>query len=170
MPDPQSFVVRDAVTSDVEPLAQLWHAGWQDAHAELLPALAPLRTLASLRDRLIAAGSAVRLVEREGRAAGLAWLIDDEVNQFYVAAEARGTGAAQVLMHDVLAQLRARAVSLAWLSCAIGNHRAARFYEKMGWRRARVTTCELSTTAGPFLLDEWRYEHDLTAAPLAQRP
>lgn len=40
--------IRDAVDADLVPLARLWHQGWTDAHAGILPeALARLRTAES---------------------------------------------------------------------------------------------------------------------------
>jgi len=47
---------------------------------------------------------------------------------------------------------------VAWLACAIGNDRAARFYEKHGWHRAGVMVNQLETRNGIFPLDVWRHE------------
>jgi ribosomal protein S18 acetylase RimI-like enzyme len=85
----------------------------------------------------------------------------DELYQLYVSAEARGTGVAAALIADAEARLAAHGVRTAWLACAIGNDRAARFYEKSGWRRAGTVVSELDTPAGIFRLDVWRYEKDL---------
>ena len=46
----------------------------------------------------------------------------------------------------------------AWLACAIGNDRAARFYEKSGWHIARTFVSELPVPDGIFPLEVWRYE------------
>jgi GNAT superfamily N-acetyltransferase len=82
----------------------------------------------------------------------------DELYQFYVASEARGTGVAAALMADAEAQLAARGIETAWLACAVGNARAARFYEKSGWNLARTMISHLDTVDGPFDLEIWRYE------------
>ena len=65
------------------------------------------------------------------------------------------------LMTDVEAQLSARGVATAWLACAIGNARAARFYEKSGWHLAKTVVSRLDTVDGPFDLEVWRYEKHL---------
>jgi hypothetical protein len=52
-------------------------------------------------------------------------------------------------------------VWVAWLACAIGNERAARFYEKRGWMRAGNMINELETPGGRFRLKVWRYEKRL---------
>ena len=49
----ETMNVRAANEADVDALAQIWHDGWHDAHARIVPAeLARLRTLKSFRDRL----------------------------------------------------------------------------------------------------------------------
>ena len=148
-----------AQDSDVDRLAQIWFDGWRDAHLTILPeALTRLRTLESFRDRLKAALTDVRVAVADAGLAGFVMLKGDEVYQVYVAAEARGAGVAGALMDDAEAVLAARGVTTGWLACAIGNHRAARFYEKRGWRLVGTVIYEAETSAGPFPLENWRYE------------
>lgn len=66
------------------------------------------------------------------------------------------------LIDDAEARLAARGVETAFLTCAIGNRRAARFYEKRGWHLARTVEEALPTTAGPYTLEVWRYEKPRT--------
>jgi len=93
---------------------------------------------------------------------GFTMLKGDEVYQLYVSRTARGSGVASALMADAEQRLAARGVSDAWLACAIGNERAARFYEKQGWRRAGTVVNVAETSEGGFNLDVWRYEKTLT--------
>jgi prolyl-tRNA editing enzyme YbaK/EbsC (Cys-tRNA(Pro) deacylase)/ribosomal protein S18 acetylase RimI-like enzyme len=154
--------VRRAEARELDRLAAIWHDGWQDAHAAILPAeLAALRTLESFRERLGAALPRVRVFEAAGEPVGFCLIRDDELDQLYVSAAARGTGAAAALLAEAESRLRADGVSTAWLACAIGNDRAARFYEKHGWRRTGVVVHRPETSAGPFPLEVWRYEKDL---------
>ena len=55
----------------------------------------------------------------------------------------------------------ARGVGTAWLACASGNERAARFYEQRGGHRAGTMVNRLDTSDGEFPLDVWRYEKSL---------
>src|SRR5258707_14051266 len=129
--------VREAQDADVEALARLWWAGWHDGHAAVAPAeLTRLRTVESFEERMSAALPAVRAMGPVGEPIGFHLIKGDELNQFYLAAEARGSGAAGVLMADAEARLSAAGVETAWPACAIGNLRAARFYQKAGWRLA----------------------------------
>ena len=86
---------------------------------------------------------------------------DDELYQLFVTARARGSGVAAALVTDAEARLSARGVTTAWLACAIGNERAARFYEKCGWHRVGTMLNQAETSEGAFPLEVWRYEKRL---------
>ena len=155
-------IVRDAHPSEVDRLAAIWHDGWQDAHAAILPVeLARVRTLTSFAERLRAALADTRVVGPDGAPLGFTMVKGDELYQLYVSAAARGSGVAAALLTDAEQRLAARGYPLTWLACAIGNQRAARFYEKQGWLRVRTTTIHLDTPTGSFPLDVWRYEKSL---------
>ena len=158
----ESLRVRTADETEIDHLAKLWFDGWRDAHQLIVPAeLTRRRTLASFRDRMSAGIADVRAIGAPGAATGFAMLKGDELYQLYLSAEWRGRGAAVALIDDAEARLAARGVAVAWLACAIGNDRAARFYEKRGWGRAGTIVNELETTNGSFPLEVWRYEKQL---------
>jgi ribosomal protein S18 acetylase RimI-like enzyme len=155
--------VRVAEEVEIGHLAKLWYDGWQDAHAQIVPAeLARLRTLESFRDRLQATLPNVRVVGPSGAPVGFCIVRGDELYQLYVVAQSRGTGVAAALIADAEARLSENGAETAWLACAIGNERAAKFYEKCGWHRAGTMVNHLETTSGTFLLEVWRYEKSLT--------
>lgn len=154
---------RAARPEDIETIARLWYDGWRDVHVELVPAaLTALRTLDSFRERVATrlAGTWVAL-DAAGAIVGFFMIDDTELYQFYVAAPARGTGVAAAMMESAEDRLRDDGIAEAHLACAIGNDRAARFYEKTGWRRAGVMPEMVETSAGPFRLSVWRYEKGL---------
>jgi GNAT superfamily N-acetyltransferase len=154
--------IRAAEPADLEALAVLWHAGWHDAHASLVPPdLVRRRTPESFHERMTAMLPTVRTLGPLGAPRGFHFIKGDELDQFYVAAPSRGQGVAARLIGDGEARLAALGFSQAWLACVFGNHRAARFYEKSGWRRARVVKELVETAEGPFELDVWRYEKAL---------
>jgi len=154
--------VRDAEAGEIDDLARIWYDGWRDAHAQILPAeLTELRTLESFRDRLRAAISDTRVAGHSGATAGFYIVKDDELYQLYVSAQSRGTGVAAALIADAEARLSEKGVGTAWLACAIGNERAARFYEKCGWHRTGTMDYLAETSNGQFALQVWRYEKPL---------
>ena len=130
--------VRSARENEIDQLARIWYDGWRDAHERILPEeLARDRTLESFKVRLREALANVRVAGPPEEPAGFCILKDDELYQLYVAE---------------------RGVEKAWLACAIGNDRAARFYERSGWRRVGNMISVLLTAEGPFPLEVWRYE------------
>jgi GNAT superfamily N-acetyltransferase len=154
---------RDAHPDEIDALAGLWFDGWHDAHAAIVPAeLARQRTVDSFRDRLRAGLAGTRTIGDRGAPLGFTMLKADELYQFYVARAARGSGVAARLMLDAEQWLAARGVRTAWLACAIGNDRAARFYDKQGWRRTGTVVYIAETAQGDIPLDVWRYEKTLS--------
>jgi ribosomal protein S18 acetylase RimI-like enzyme len=157
----EAMDVRHATAEEVDRLATIWHDGWHEAHAHLAPpGLAEFRTLDSFRDRIEAALSNTRVTGPPQAATGFCIVKDDELYQLYVSVPARGSGAAAALIADAEARIAVRA-DTAWLACAIGNDRAARFYEKCGWRRTGTVDYEADTSKGHFTLSVWRYEKSL---------
>lgn len=156
---------RRADATEIDALARLWHDGWQDAHAAILPLeLARHRTLASFARRLADGLPAVRTLGAIGQPLGFAMIQDDEMYQLYVSAAARGTGSAALLLADAEIRLADTGVTRAWLACAIGNERAARFYARQGWARMGNMINRLDTPDGVFDLEVWRYEKNVARA------
>src|SRR5262249_46587278 len=156
--------VRAADASEVDPLAQLWFDSWRDAHAAIVPPeLTRVRTLDSFQRRIASYLPDLRAIGPRGAPIGFSIIKDDELYQLFVTAAARGTGAAVALIDDAEARLAARGIETAWLACAIGNDRAARFYEKRGWFRVGVIVNQVETSGGPYQVEVWRYEKSLTA-------
>jgi GNAT superfamily N-acetyltransferase len=156
--------VRAAEPGETGALARLWYDGWQDAHAAIVPAaLVRARTLESFAARVGTALGDMHVIGPVGAPLGLCMLKGNELYQLFVAAKARGAGIAAVLISDAEKRLAESGVETAWLDCAIGNERAARFYEKSGWRRSGVVVSYLETPSGPFELEVWRYEKRLVS-------
>ncbi|MEO6528782.1 MAG: GNAT family N-acetyltransferase [Gemmatimonadaceae bacterium] len=154
--------VRPAEEGEIDRLATIWFDGWHEAHALILPEeLARDRTWERFRDRLATGLAGVRVAGQSGAPVGFHVTRGDELHQLYVSAEARGTGAAAVLVADAEARMFDAGVRVAWLACAIGNARAARFYEKCGWRLVGPEIAELVMSNGTLDLEVWRYEKPL---------
>lgn len=155
--------IRNAIDSEIDALGKLWYEGWKDAHAEILPAdLARYRTPESFRERMEEHFAHARVCGPVGEPLGFTITKGGELYQLYVAAVARGKGVAQALIADAEFRLAAQCHETAWLACAIGNERAARFYEKSGWIRKGVFANTIELPDQTYKLDVWRYEKDLT--------
>jgi ribosomal protein S18 acetylase RimI-like enzyme len=153
--------VRPADPAEIDRLAGIWYDGWQDGHDGLLPPeLARRRTLDSFRERLRAALEDLRVVGPPGVPVGFCFVREDELCQLYVSAASRGSGAAAALIADAESRMREAGVETAWLACAVGNERAARFYEKHGWRCVG-TVMHQPDDSGGIVFEVWRYEKRL---------
>ncbi|MCO4842156.1 MAG: GNAT family N-acetyltransferase [Yoonia sp.] len=153
---------RPATTDDIPAMTALWLDGWHTAHAAIVPAeLTALRTESSFADRLLRDLSTTRVATIAGHIAGFHIIKDAEVYQFYVGANAQGTGLALALMQDAESILRSNGIKTGWLACSIGNDRAAAFYRKAGWGDAGSETLDLDTSTGTFPLTVWRFEKTL---------
>src|SRR5207248_1524157 len=114
------------------------------------PAWARARPLELFRERLAAATGDLQVMGPPGAPLGLFMLRGAELWQFHVARAARGSGVAGALMAQAETELARRGFTTGWLDCAAGNTRAARFYEKCGWTRARTQASRLETEEGVF--------------------
>jgi ribosomal protein S18 acetylase RimI-like enzyme len=88
---------------------------------------------------------------------GFVTLHDDELEQLYVAASARGGGVAVALIRHGERTIGQRH-STAWLAVAVGNARARRFYERQCWSDVAALDYPAETAAGPIVVPCRRYE------------
>ena len=154
--------IRDAKQSDVKNIAELWHVSWHDAHSHIVPKeLTRIRTPESFTKRTQRHLSNLR-VAGDGGIDGLCITKGDELFQLYVSQISRGTGLAKMLLADAERRLSFHGISRAWLVCAIGNDRAAKFYNKCGWDLTQTIIDELEILDGTFSLKVWKFEKQLT--------
>ena len=151
--------VRDAAPDDVPAIAALWHAGWWDAHAGIVPpTLLPHRSAAAFAARAARDGPRMRVAGPPGAPAGLHLVTGDELGQLYLAPAARGTGLAIRLVRDAEARIAAAGHARAWLICARGNDRAAAFYRKAGWQEVGPVIGRVEAGGGRIDLSCIRFE------------
>ncbi len=130
-------------------IVRLWHDAWHDGHASVLPAHAVAeRTLESFELRLGPLEAGGLVAEAAGEIIGFSAIEGNEVDQFYVAAKARGTGLASGLLATTEMELARRGVRDAVIQCSAGNDRAHRFYARAGWRDSGVRQAPIWTPDG----------------------
>lgn len=156
---------RPATASDFDGLATLWHRGWHDGHAQIVaPEMRDARTLQNFQERVEGSYREMKVLGDSGAPRGFHIVKRDELAHLYIDQDARGTGIAAALLGDAEEQIAQAGFDTAWLSCAVGNDRAARFYEKYGWRRGETTVIQVDTPIGVMPIDVWKYEKHLAAA------
>src|SRR5688500_9633628 len=129
-------LLRPARAHDAEAIARVWHDGWADGHLGHGPdALRAYRRSEHFLPRLPPRIGTTTVSEIEATLVGFVTVHEDEVEQVYVSARARGHGVADALLEHAEHVIAARFPS-AWLAVVEGNARARRFYERNGWRDA----------------------------------
>jgi ribosomal protein S18 acetylase RimI-like enzyme len=129
-----AIAVRAARDQDAETVADIWRQGWRDAHLEHVPqALVDVRTEESFSTRAAERVADTTVATVDGAVVGFVMVVDDEVEQVYVSAAARGTGVADALIRVAENQVLAGGYEKAWLAVVAGNARARAFYERAGW-------------------------------------
>ena len=151
--------LRPATADDMPTIADLWHAGWHDAHPGHVPdELTASRTLAEFHHRVPDRTGDTTVAEVDGELAGFVMVVGDEVEQVYVGAAHRGSGVAEVLLDEAVRQVAAAGHDRAWLAVVEGNARARRFYERRGWRDEGALPYEVTSGGRTLVSPCRRYE------------
>lgn len=130
--------IRPARASDHIGIVKLWHEGWHDAHAHLVPPeILAFRTLDHFAVWLQHASDAFYIATNPDLL-GFVSVDGVEIVKLYVAKPARGTGAAQDLLSFAERLLRENGVKEAELFCTAGNFRAEKFYLRENWLLSRT--------------------------------
>jgi ribosomal protein S18 acetylase RimI-like enzyme len=150
--------LRAATDGDADAIATIWAAGWRDGHVGNVPeALVAARTDESFRTRApgLVPGTTVAVVD--GDVAGFVTVVDDELDQVYVAERHRGRGVADALLADGERRVAAAGHSEAWLVVVPGNHRALAFYARNGWTDGGLFDHPAPSGSGPIMVRSHRY-------------
>jgi ribosomal protein S18 acetylase RimI-like enzyme len=155
------FEIRAAAGTDVDAIAEVWHRAWSDGHRGHVPeALLPFRELEHFRERVPARIARTTVAALDSRVVGFVTVHDDEVEQVFVVASARGRGIADALLRHAETAI-ARDFDTAWLAVVEGNARARRFYDRQGWRDAGPLEYAAEIPGGTLPVPTRRYEKRL---------
>lgn len=109
---PATFGPRPVAQADLTPLARLWHHAWHETQAPYVPAtLVALRTEPDFLKRLTAMGDRVRTIGPISAPLGFCAIDDDQMDQLFLAADARGTGAGAILLADAETRMRTNGIT-----------------------------------------------------------
>ncbi|MET0234836.1 MAG: GNAT family N-acetyltransferase [Kibdelosporangium sp.] len=150
--------LRPATSHDAGVVARIWHQGWQDAHQGNVPdELVAIRTKESFWQRARQQVDETIVATVDSAIAGFVMVIDDEVEQVYVAADHRGTGVAAALLTAAEERVAKNGHAKAWLAVVAGNARARKFYERHGWTDEGPFDHAAPSEAGPIAVPAQRY-------------
>jgi GNAT superfamily N-acetyltransferase len=155
-----------AKPEDSSELIELWHAGWHDAHAHLVPKeISAYRSFVHFRTWFMECGDAFHVARNENELLGFVSINGPEVVKLYVGSAARGTGLAATLLSYAEHELFRHGVTAAELYCTAGNSRAERFYKREGWTLSRTFMDALwlpKGAGGEYLVETLCYREKLS--------
>lgn len=133
-----AFEIGPFRSEDRNALVRLWHAGWHDAHASLVPkGVLAWRRPTDFRSWFDPAAEDW-FVARGTDPLGFVTVCGREVAKLYVGQKARGSGVAAALLAHAQAVIGRSGFAEAELLCLDGNWRAQNFYQREGWRLATI--------------------------------
>jgi ribosomal protein S18 acetylase RimI-like enzyme len=157
--------LRPAGPDDAATVAEIWRAGWREAHIGRVPAeLVAARTDESFRTRATESVTKTTVAMVGAELAGFVMVAADEVEQLYVPARHRGAGVADTLLRHGEGTIKAAGHATAWLAVVPGNARARRFYERMGWTDGGPFEHLAPGDDGPIAVPAHRYVKRLSEA------
>lgn len=154
----RAVAIRPARDADCAAVAEIWHRGWRDGHEGHVPdELVEVRTAESFRVRAAQRVSDTVVAVVDDIVAGFVMVVDDEVEQVYVARGHRGTRVSGVLLAAAERVIAMNGHGRAWLAVVAGNARARRFYERHGWIDDGLVDYPAATAGGAILVQARRY-------------
>jgi GNAT superfamily N-acetyltransferase len=160
------FDIHPAKAADHGKIVQLWHQGWHEAHAALVPSeVLSFRTEGHFAIWLKEARDTFYVATDDTEFFGFVSVKAAEIVKLYVGTPARGTGTAHALLSFAEKLLCADGVSDAELLCTAGNTRAERFYQREGWHLSDTYEDALWMPKGvsrQFFVPTHRFQKNLT--------
>jgi GNAT superfamily N-acetyltransferase len=155
-----------ALPADAPRVAEIWRAGWHEAHDGRVPEeLVAVRTAESFEQRAAELLERTTVARLAGTVAGFTMVHGDEVEQVYVDPAYRGGGVADLLLSAAEQRIAADGHRAAWLAVVAGNTRARRFYEKRGWRDDGPFEHRAPGPRGPVSVPAHRYRKQFGPSP-----
>jgi ribosomal protein S18 acetylase RimI-like enzyme len=167
--DDPRLTLRPATLEDVDAIAAIWHGGWLDGHLGNVPEqILDYRRLADFQNRVPSRIGATTVATIASAVVGFVTVHGDEIEQIYVAEQARGRGVADALLRHAEQAIAPRS-DVAWLAVVAGNSRARRFYERSGWSDTGAIDYAAEISGGTMLVPCRRYEKRLRRATVSPR-
>ncbi len=127
-------MLRYATKSDLPRIAEIYWAVWHETHGPLMPqGECDRRTPEFFLKKISSFAPCALVAERDGVIVAFSAWQGVLVGQLFVEPKWRGSGIAQELMDATETELVKSGVSEGELHCVVGNTRARRFYERLGW-------------------------------------
>lgn len=127
-------MIRRAHASDISRVAALYHAVWHETQAPFMPHAEIIRrSMEFFLERMTALLHSTLVTELNEEVVAFSAWRGQLLGQLFVAMPHRGTRVASSLLTAAEIEMAKGGIAEAELHCVVGNDRARRFYERMGW-------------------------------------
>ncbi len=133
-------MIRQADASEIFQLAALYHSVWHETQAPFMPsAEIAHRSVEFFVHRMATLLHSTLVTEQNSKIIAFSAWRGHVLGQLFVIMPHRGTGIASSLLMASEMEMAKEGTAEAEVHCVVGNERARRFYERMGWlHRGRI--------------------------------
>jgi len=164
-------MIRRAVVSDVFQVAALYHSVWHETQAPFMPqGEIRRRSPDFFADRITTLLQSTLVTEQNQEIVAFAAWRGPILGQLFVATAYRGTGTASSLLSASEIEMAREGITVAELHCVVGNKRARRFYERMGWLHKGQIMEPVMGEVGEIEMPFWRMIKILSACDRGNSP
>jgi ribosomal protein S18 acetylase RimI-like enzyme len=150
-------MIRRAHAGDIWQVGSLYHTVWHETQARFMPAAeCTNRSMEFFIERMTPLLPTTLVVERKGAVVAFSAWRGQRLGQIFVAEAHRGSGIASSLLRASEVEMANEGTSEAELHCAVGNQRARRFYERMGWLHRGEIMEQVTSEDGQVDVPFWR--------------
>ncbi|MEK8121679.1 GNAT family N-acetyltransferase [Methylocystis sp. IM4] len=150
-------MIRRSIKSDTSYVAAFYHNVWHETHSVFKPKEEIVRRDNKLfQERMTELLATTLLVELKGELAAFSAWKEEYLGQIFVAPSFRGSAVSVSLLKATEQAMANDGSVTAELHCVVGNERARRFYEKMGWTRRGVVSEMAAGSVGEVEVLFWR--------------
>lgn len=154
--------IEPAQSSHYQQMIKIWHDGWHEAHAELVPkSILKFRDYIHFWEWLRSSSSEFFVGTEENWVIGFIAIKGSEVDKLFVTPSARGSGTASTLLEFGRRRIAAAGNTVAYLYCTAGNLRAEAFYRREGWELCETFPATLwvpKASAEEYSVETCRFE------------
>jgi GNAT superfamily N-acetyltransferase len=160
-------MIRRALAPDLYEVAALYHAVWHETQAPFMPQLSPReiarRSVEFFVERMTPLLQSTLVTEQTNRIVAFAAWKGPLLGQLFVSAAYRGTGTGSSLLRAAEIEMARDGTTEGELNCVVGNERARRFYERMGWAHKEQFLYGVTVDGGQVDVPHWRMTKVLSA-------
>ena len=157
-----SLLLRPAELADLDPLVDIAHEAWRDAHPFLSECLVPSLTRQAFLALFAERPSHATVAEIDGVVVAFSVVKENELQQMGVDRRFRGRGVAGALLAHAERRVAADGHARIWMLISEESEAVQRLCRRAGWRRTAALVVDVQTAACRIPVPTCRFERLLS--------